>query len=185
VLRSAHVLGVTLMLSVLGCHRAVSEGYWCGTSRENDQDRVVLTLDGPASSGAPTKPIGDAELLAISSDANFDRCGDEPRLRRRELSQEQASELAKVLWLRAEELDASDHDCRLALLERAYYLVPGKHGFALLVGEEAFAVGDCEKASMFLRHFVAYADSQRQPEKWARAQELVTQIETLGCGPQP
>jgi hypothetical protein len=169
VLRSAQYLGVTLVLSVLGCHRATSEGFVCGTRFQDDDDE--------ARSGPPPTPIGDA---------NFDRCADAPLLRHPELTQEQAFELAKVLVLRAKELEASnDHVCRLALLEHAYYLVPGKHTLAFMVGEQAFAVGDCEKASMFLRHFLAYEEPLRQPDRWARAQELVTQIETLGCGQQP
>jgi hypothetical protein len=182
----AQCLAVALVLGVLGCHRAASEPeepYWCGNDPEPDEVRPVLTLGGPASSGLPLERIGDPEFLAILSDSTFDRCGDEPRLRDREFTQEQAFQLAEVLYMRAKELEASDdHVCRLSLLEKAYYLVPGKHGFAFSVGEAAFAAGDCEKASMFLQHFLAYGGPERQQEKLARAQELVTRIETHGCG---
>lgn len=172
-LRSIQCLGVSLVLGGLGCHRALLEdgvpegGYWCGTSSENHHELESRT---------PT----------ILNDPNFERCSDMPSLGQLELSQEHAAELAKTLYMRAQELEASgDPVCRLALLEQAYYLVPGKHGFALLVGEAAFDTGDCEKASLFLKHFLAYADPQAQPDKWARAQRLLVQIETLGCDPPP
>ena len=100
------------------------------------------TLAGPTSSGPAPEPIDDAELLAILSDVNFDRCGDEPRLRHGNFTEEQKFELAKVLVTRADDLVGSnEHACRLALLEQAYYLVPGIHGLALWVGEAALRRG--------------------------------------------
>ena len=158
---SAPSLAVALVLSVFGCHRAASEGYVCGARFEIEEDRPIPTVVGPA------------------------HCIDD-RSRNPDLTDEYRNELAKELFLRTKELEGSDdHACRLALLEQAYYLVPGKHGFALLVGEAAFAARDCEKASTFLEHFVAYGDPDRNAEKVARAQELITRIETSGCEPQP
>jgi hypothetical protein len=107
-----------------------------------------------------------------------------PKLRfvQSELTEEQKSELAKQIYLEAEALAAAgDWVAALPLYEEAYYLVPGKHGFAHKVGVAAFAAGDCDKASVYLRHFLSYGDPDKSADKFARAKQILGEISISGC----
>jgi tetratricopeptide (TPR) repeat protein len=80
-----------------------------------------------------------------------------------DLSEEERTEKARTLFEEAEKhaaqnqwLEAKDK------YEAAYHLTPGRHGFALKVGMAAIEVGDCEKAKIFLEHFLIYGDLERQ-----------------------
>lgn len=80
-----------------------------------------------------------------------------------ELSEEQRTEKARTLFEEAEALaDQKQWLEAKNKYEEAYHLVPGKHGLAFKVGMAAIEVGDCEKAKIFLEHFVIYGDLARQ-----------------------
>jgi len=80
-----------------------------------------------------------------------------------DLSEEERVEKAEVLFHEAEAL-AKQEQWREAeeKYEEAYHLVPGKHGFAYKVAMAAVKAGDCEKARVFLEHFIIYSDIDRQ-----------------------
>jgi hypothetical protein len=99
-----------------------------------------------------------------------------------ELSEDQKAELAKQRYLEAEALAAAgDWVAALPLYEEAYYLVPGKHGFAHKVGVAAFAAGDCDKANAYLRHFLRYGDPDKNADKFAEAESILGEISISGC----
>jgi tetratricopeptide (TPR) repeat protein len=103
-----------------------------------------------------------------------------------ELTEEQKAELAKQIFLEAEALAAAGHwAAAVPLYEEAYYLVPGKHGFAYKVGEAAFAAGDCDKADVYLRHFLTYGDPDKNADKLARAKAILAEISISGCAHSP
>ncbi|MCA9687684.1 MAG: hypothetical protein KC457_36330, partial [Myxococcales bacterium] len=62
----------------------------------------------------------------------------------------------------------------------AYYLVPGKHGFAHKVGIAAWKVHNCDKAHEYLSHFVQYAEADRQGDKIAEAQVMLDELLAAG-----
>ena len=62
--------------------------------------------------------------------------------------------------------------------EQAYHLVPGKHGFAYKVGTSAHKAGDCERAKMYLDHFITYADAEKHADRLKSAKKLRG---ILGC----
>ena len=81
------------------------------------------------------------------------------------MSQEDREGKARELYKEAE-LAAEVGDWAKAVknYEEAYYLMPGKHGFALKVGKAAMEVEDCAKARQYLEHFVQYGDSSKKKQ---------------------
>lgn len=101
------------------------------------------------------------------------------------LTDEEKEERAKNLYIRAEGLSAQDNWVdAVPLYEEAYYLVPGKHGFAHKVGVAAWNAGDCDKANDYLRHFIKYGDTDKNPEKSAEAKQILGDISVSGCATQ-
>lgn len=106
-----------------------------------------------------------------------------------ELSDEEKEEKAKEMYVAAEALAAEDKWAEaVPLYEQAYYLVPGKHGFAHKVGIATWKIGDCNKTKEYLTHFVTYADPAKFAEKIAEAQAILDEIEARQCAtaaPEP
>jgi hypothetical protein len=93
------------------------------------------------------------------------------------LSEEEKQEKAKELYIEAEGKAAEgDWAAAVDLYEQAYYLVPGKHGFALKVGFAAEKVGDCEKAVSYLEHFVQYAEGDKYKDDIAKAKRSLASL---------
>jgi hypothetical protein len=67
------------------------------------------------------------------------------------------------------------------LYEEAYYLVPGKHGFAYKVGLAAWNARDCNKANEYLKHFIKYGDEAKNADKFAEAKQILGEISVSGC----
>jgi tetratricopeptide (TPR) repeat protein len=94
------------------------------------------------------------------------------------MSEEDRTEQAKALYLQAEEkAGAEDWAGALPLYEQAYQMMPGKHGFALKVGDAAQKVGDCAKAMTYYEHFVKYAESDKYASDIRRAKKAIS----AGC----
>ncbi|WP_146155819.1 hypothetical protein [Enhygromyxa salina] len=99
-----------------------------------------------------------------------------------ELSDDEKIEKAKGLYIEAERLaDEDNWEAAVVLYEQAYYLVPGKHGFAHKVGIAAWKVDNCDKAYDYLTHFVEYGEADKYPEKITEAQGILEEIEAKGC----
>ena len=130
---------------------------------------LVLTLTVPnlASAGtlvqAPAAPTAPAPAPA-------------------EMSEEEKMEKAKGLYIQAEGLAAQGNwTDAVPLYEEAYYLVPGKHGFAHKVGVAAWNVKDCNKANDYLKHFLTYGDEEKDADKFAEAKQILGEISVSGC----
>jgi uncharacterized protein HemY len=94
------------------------------------------------------------------------------------MTEEDRTEQAKALYLQAEEkAGAEDWAAALPLYEQAYQMMPGKHGFALKVGDAAQKVGDCAKANQYYDHFVKYAESDKYAADIRRAKKALA----AGC----
>jgi hypothetical protein len=99
-----------------------------------------------------------------------------------ELTEDQKAELAKVKYMEAEELFKQSRWAEaVPLYEEAYYLVPGKHGFAHKVGVSAFNAGDCNKANTYLKHFIQYGDPEKNGDKFEEAKQILGEISVSGC----
>jgi hypothetical protein len=93
-------------------------------------------------------------------------------------TEEERTAEAKELFTMAEELaDKEDWAGALPLYEQAYQLMPGKHGFALKVGDAAMKVGDCAKAMQYYDHFAKYAEPDKYGSDIRRAKKAVS----TGC----
>ncbi|NVB41679.1 hypothetical protein G6O69_27825 [Pseudenhygromyxa sp. WMMC2535] len=98
------------------------------------------------------------------------------------LSEDEKIELAKQKYMEAEGLAAQDRWVEAVVLyEEAYYLVPGKHGFAHKVGVAAFRAGDCDKANTYLKHFLTYGDADKHGDKIDEAKQILGEISVSGC----
>lgn len=94
------------------------------------------------------------------------------------MSEEERTEQAKALYLQAEEkAGTEDWAAALPLYEQAYQMMPGKHGFALKVGDAAQKVGDCAKAMTYYEHFTKYAESDKYASDIRRAKKALA----AGC----
>lgn len=106
-----------------------------------------------------------------------------------ELTEEQKVERAKQLYMQAEGLAAEGRWVEsVPLYEEAYYLVPGKHGFAYKVGMATWQIGNCDKTKTYLTHFVTYATEEKYAERVAEAQGILDEIEARQCAtaePEP
>ena len=91
-------------------------------------------------------------------------------------------EEAKVLYGKAEKLAKKKKWKEAeALYEQAYYLVPGKHGFAHKVGVAAHKAKDCEKAVEYMVHFLQYALDEKFEDRRAEAREILKASLERGC----
>lgn len=125
----------------------------------------------PAPSGEQTAPEAAAEANAAENAS---------------LTEEQKLEKAKGLYIAAEEaFQAGDYATATEKYEQAYYLVPGKHGFAYKVGLAAWNLGDCKKADDYFKHFVKYeTDYERKGEQIEEAKRVIGEIAISGCAQQ-
>lgn len=100
-----------------------------------------------------------------------------------ELTEEQKAEKAKGLYVEAERLAKEGNwEAAVVLYEQAYYLVPGKHGFAHKVGIASWQVKNCDKAYEYLTHFVTYGASEpKNAEKITEANGILAEIEAAQC----
>lgn len=97
------------------------------------------------------------------------------------MTEEQKTEKAKEIYLEAEELaKAGDWATAAKKYEEAYYLVPGKHGFAFKVGNAAHKAGECEMAEQYLQHFQTYADAEKHAKQLKETKKILAK--TAGCG---
>lgn len=93
---------------------------------------------------------------------------------------------ARDLYMEAEELaKAGDWQKAADTYEQAYYLTPGKHGFAYKVGQAAWEAGDCVRAEKYMSHYRTYADTSKHPEFAAEADRVLNEIEFKGCAVEP
>jgi hypothetical protein len=134
---------------------------------------LVLTLSLPnlAIAGTlvqvPPPPAGPAETAPPPT---------------QELTEEQKDEKAKELYMQAEGLAAEGKWVEaVPLYEEAYYLVPGKHGFAYKVGVAAWNARDCNKANEYLKHFIKYGDESKNADKFAESKQILGEIAVSGC----
>lgn len=98
------------------------------------------------------------------------------------MTEEQKTERAKTIFAEAEALAGQEKWAEaVPLYEEAYYLVPGKHGFAHKVGIAAWNAGDCNKADTYLKHFITYGDPEKQADKIAEAKTILGEISVSGC----
>jgi hypothetical protein len=99
-----------------------------------------------------------------------------------EMSEEEKTTRARDLYSAAEAAYAAgDYVTATQKYEEAYYLVPGKHGFAYKVGLSAWAAGDCVKADEYMRHYTTYGDDGKHPEWIDEAKRIMGEIALQGC----
>lgn len=132
---------------------------------------LCLAMPGVAFAQVPPPPSGPA--------ASEPAAAPEPDP---ELSEEEKIALAKDRYVAAEQLSGEGRWAEaVPLYEEAYYLVPGKHGFAHKVGVAAFNAGDCDKANSYLKHFLKYGDPEKHGDKIAEAKQILGEISVSGC----
>lgn len=139
---------------------------------------LSLSLPGVAFAQVPPPPKGPAQPKPEPEPEP----APEP-----ELTEAEKEEKAKDLYMQAEALAKEDKWAEaVPLYEQAYYLVPGKHGFAHKVGIATWKIGDCDKTKEYLTHFVTYAEGDKYAEKIAEAQAILDEIEARQCAtPEP
>jgi hypothetical protein len=100
-----------------------------------------------------------------------------------ELTEDQKADKAKGLYVEAERLAGDGNwEAAVVLYEQAYYLVPGKHGFAHKVGIASWKVHNCDKAYEYLTHFVTYGASEpKNADKIKEANGILSEIESTKC----
>ncbi|GEM_PF-2232109 len=136
---------------------------------------LALTLSVPGVAfAAPPTPTAPAEAAPVA-----------PTPDSADLSEEEKLERAKQQYVAAEGLAAEGRwEEAVPLYEEAYYLVPGKHGFAHKVGVAAFNAGDCDKANSYLKHFLKYGDPEKHGDKIAEAKQILGEVSVSGCATQ-
>ena len=98
------------------------------------------------------------------------------------MSEEEKSELAKTYYIEAQSaFKAGDYLTAMTKYEEAYFLVPGKHGFAFKVGSAAWKLGDCVKADEYFRHYVTYETRDSKADKIEEAKKILGEIALSGC----
>lgn len=107
-----------------------------------------------------------------------------------DMSEEEKLEKAKGLYIEAEGQFAEENYVEATKnYEQAYYLVPGKHGFAHKVGVSSFKAGDCNKSEEYLQHFLRHnGDPDKYAEKIDEAKIILGEISASGCAtrePEP
>lgn len=99
---------------------------------------------------------------------------------------EAEEEKARALYKEAEELAAAEQWTDAAnKYEEAYYLMPGKHGFAYKIGVAAWNAEDCIRAEKYLTHYRTYGDTSKHPEYLAEADRILNVIEFKPCAAPP
>ena len=138
---------------------------------------LSVSMPGLALAQVPPPPSGPAEPQPETQpepDASIPTHDD--------LSEDEKIALAKEKYIAAEQAAADgDWEAAVPLYEEAYYLVPGKHGFAHKVGTAAWNMGDCNKAQTYLKHFLQYSDPERQGDKIDEAKQILGEISVSGC----
>lgn len=141
---------------------------------------LVLSFALPATAFAqvPPPPTAAAPEAAPAEEEVF------PPPEDAALPEDQKPEKAKELYIEAEGLAGNgDYNAATPLYERAYYLVPGKHGFAYKVGTAAFnsSPRDCNKADDYLKHYVKYGDPAKHPDWMDESKRILGEIAVSGC----
>jgi hypothetical protein len=132
---------------------------------------LILTMPSLGLAQVPPPPTEAAPKVDESISGNSEN-----------MTEEQKTERAKTLFSDAEALAAQEKWAEaVPLYEEAYYLVPGKHGFAHKVGIAAWNAGDCSKADIYLKHFITYGDPEKQADKIAEAKTILGEIAVQGC----
>jgi len=132
---------------------------------------LILSMPSVALAQVPPPPTEAAPKVDESISGNSEN-----------MTEEQKTERAKTLFSDAEALAAQEKWAEaVPLYEEAYYLVPGKHGFAHKVGIAAWKAGDCNKADTYLKHFITYGDPEKQADKIAEAKTILGEISVSGC----
>src|SRR5690606_6037106 len=122
---------------------------------------VLLTLSMPSLAFAQVPPPPSAPVTQPQPQPQ-----PQPQAQPTEMTEDQKTEAAKVKYMEAEDMSKQGRWAEaVPLYEEAYYLVPGKHGFAHKVGVAAFNAGDCDKANTYLKHFLQYGDPEKQGDK--------------------
>ncbi len=136
---------------------------------------LCLTVPGVAMAQGqvPPPPAGSAAAPAATpAQAN--------------LTPDQKKQRARMLYGEAEALtDGGSWAAAVPKYEEAYYLMPGKHGFARKVGLAAWNAKDCAKADEYLKHFVKYADSAKKQGQIDDAKRIIGEISVSGCASTP
>ncbi|KIG12015.1 hypothetical protein DB30_02133 [Enhygromyxa salina] len=102
-----------------------------------------------------------------------------------QLSEDEKLEHAKKLYAAAERLARRGKWAEAAdSYEQAYYLVPGKHGFAYKIAAAAYEAGDCDRAQDYLLHFLTYGDNDKHLDELDEAQRMIEEIDASGCASQ-
>jgi tetratricopeptide (TPR) repeat protein len=118
-------------------------------------------------------PMSIEELRANLQDPSWDLCV-ETRVVSDPLDEELREQLAEAHHVRGSKaMEEGNFDCAVLRFEEAYYLTPGRHEQAVLVGEAAVAAGDYDKAVVYLKHYLKYSDVSKHPEVEQRAIELL------------
>lgn len=141
---------------------------------------ILLTLSMPnlALAAVPPPPSGPATQPQPQPQPQPEAQPTAPT----EMTEEQKTELAKTKYEEAEALFKQSRWAEaVPLYEEAYYLLPGKHGFAHKVGVSAFNAGDCNKANTYLKHFIQYADPEKNADKFEEAKQILGEISVSGC----
>ncbi len=131
---------------------------------------ALAQVPPPPTAAAPEAAPAEAEVFPPPEDAA--------------LPEDQKPEKAKELYIEAEGLvENGDWTGATPLYERAYYLVPGKHGFAYKVGIAAYnsTPRDCNKADDYLRHYIKYEDPNKHPDWIDEAKRILGEIAVSGC----
>lgn len=128
---------------------------------------LTVSLPNVAMAGMPGPLTGGALALAPAD----------------ELTEDQKADKAKGLYIEAERLAGEGNwEAAVVLYEQAYYLVPGKHGFAHKVGIASWQVKNCDKAYEYLTHFVTYGASEpKNADKIKEANGILAEIESTKC----
>lgn len=134
---------------------------------------LSLSLPGVAFAQVPPPPSEPAAQPAVDESISANSAA---------MTEEQKTERAKEIYKQAEELAAQGKWAEATpLYEEAYYLVPGKHGFAHKVGIAAWNAGDCTKADIYLKHFLQYGDPEKMADKIEEAKMILGEISMSGC----
>ena len=98
------------------------------------------------------------------------------------MSDEEKSALAKTYYIEAQSaFKAGDFLTAMNKDEEAYFLVPGKHGFAFKVATAAWKLGDCVKADEYFRHYVTYETRESKADNIEEAKKVLGEIALSGC----
>ncbi len=134
---------------------------------------LSLSLPGVAFAQVPPPPSEPAAQPAVDESISSNSAN---------MTEEEKTNRAKEIYTQAEGLAAEGKWAEaVPLYEEAYYLVPGKHGFAHKVGVAAWNSGDCNKADVYLKHFLQYADPEKNADKMAEAKQILGEISMSGC----